>query len=364
MKKTTLAFVTALALTACNNQGNYTINGHIDGAADGDSVFLQIPNGRQLLKVDGAVVKNGKFTFKGKQDSIVMHYLTCEMESDAVYADFFLENGTINATLSAESPKITGTPSNDMYQVFKDEIVTIQKELNDIYDETHTAGELDEQKQKELALKSEISENKLVETLYNNIKKNLTNAVGIHLFKENYYMLDTQKFIEIADMIPERSVSDPAIQAIKESANKMKLTAEGQQYTDFEMKDPNGNVLKLSDYAGKGKVVLVDFWASWCGPCREEMPNLVKLYDAYKNKGLEIVGVSLDQKEDAWKKGIKDMGMKWPQMSDLKYWDNYAARLYAVSSIPHTLLLDKDGTIIARGLRGNALYEKISQLLD
>ena len=120
----------------------------------------------------------------------------------------------------------------------------------------------------------------------------------------------------------------------------------------------------MSDYAGKGKVVLVDFWASWCGPCRQEMPNVVKVYNQYKDKGFEIVGVSLDQTEEAWKKGIADLGITWPQMSDLKYWQCEAAAIYGVNAIPHTVLIDKDGTIIERNLRGEKLYERIAELLD
>ena len=121
--------------------------------------------------------------------------------------------------------------------------------------------------------------------------------------------------------------------------------------------------MKLSDYVGKGKVVLIDFWASWCGPCRREMPNLVEAYKQYKDKNFEIVGVSLDRDLEAWKKGIADLNITWPQMSDLKYWDCEGAKLYAVSSIPHTLLVDAEGTIVARGLHGEELQQKIAELL-
>ena len=107
----------------------------------------------------------------------------------------------------------------------------------------------------------------------------------------------------------------------------MKATAVGQKFTDFEMQTPEGKTVKLSDYVGKGKVVLVDFWASWCGPCRREMPNLVEAYAKYKNKNFEIVGVSLDQSADAWKEAIKKLNITWPQMSDLKYWNCEGAQL-------------------------------------
>ena len=112
----------------------------------------------------------------------------------------------------------------------------------------------------------------------------------------------------------------------------------------------------------KGEVLL-DFWASWCGPCRREMPNLVEAYAKYKNKNFEIVGVSLDQSADSWKEAIKKLNITWPQMSDLKYWNCEGAQLYAVSSIPHTVLIDGEGTIIARGLHGEGLQEKLAEVL-
>ena len=110
-------------------------------------------------------------------------------------------------------------------------------------------------------------------------------------------------------------------------------------------------------------VVLVDFWASWCGPCRREMPNLVEAYKKYRNKGFEIVGVSLDRDAEAWKNGIEKLDITWPQMSDLKYWDCEGAKLYAVSSIPHTVLIDGEGVILARGLHGEELQEQIAEAL-
>ena len=130
------------------------------------------------------------------------------------------------------------------------------------------------------------------------------------------------------------------------------------------MQTPEGKTVKLSDYVGKGKVVLVDFWASWCGPCRREMPNLVEAYAKYKNKNFEIVGVSLDQSADAWKEAIKKLNITWPQMSDLKGWQNEGAQLYAVNSIPHTMLVDADGTILARGLHGEKLQTKLEEVLN
>ena len=123
------------------------------------------------------------------------------------------------------------------------------------------------------------------------------------------------------------------------------------------------NQAEFDEMLNAGKTLVCDFWASWCGPCRREMPNLVEAYAKYKDKGFEIVGVSLDQNAEAWKSAIEKLNITWPQMSDLKYWNCEGARLYAVSSIPHVVLIDGEGTIIARGLHGEKLQEKLAEVI-
>ena len=140
-------------------------------------------------------------------------------------------------------------------------------------------------------------------------------------------------------------------------------TAVGTQYTDFEMPAPDGKTIKVSDFVAKNKYTLVDFWASWCGPCRAEMPTVVKAYTDYHAKGLEVVGVSLDNDKDAWLKAISELKMPWPQMSDLKGWECEGAALYNVRSIPANVLIDQQGRIIAKDLRGVDLLNKMAELL-
>ena len=224
---------------------------------------------------------------------------------------------------------------------------------------------LTDEERAEYTKQSEAMDEKYTAIMVRGTRKNIDNAAGIFMLKNNYFYMDTPQLTEIMGMIPEQTIAkDEQLQRIKQQVDKMIATAVGQQFTDFEMNDPDGKKVKLSDYAGKGKLVLVDFWASWCGPCRQEMPNVVKLYKEYKNKDFEIVGVSLDQTLDAWKKGIADLGISWPQMSDLKYWQSIAASLYGVNAIPHTMLIDKDGTIVDRNLRGEALYKRIEELIE
>lgn len=364
MKK--LFYVGALAvLAACSGKSGYTINGEISDAVDGDSIFLVEMSGRLTAKLQGAVIKDGKFQFKGEQSTPELRYIMYQNNSENDQAlDFFLENGIIKVKMDTENPSATGTPNNDAYQKVRDAINSLQTEMSDVYDKLTNEENLGDDVRAALEKQSGDLEQRYIDVLVKGTKDNATNEVGVYLLKNFYYYIETPVLAEIVKQIPDKFNSDEAINHIKEQVNKLTATAVGQKFTDFEMNDPEGNPVKLSDYAGKGKVVLVDFWASWCGPCRQEMPNVVKVYDQYKKKGFEIVGVSLDQTAEAWKKGIADLKITWPQMSDLKYWQCEAAAIYGVSAIPHTVLIDKDGTIIERNLRGEKLYEKIAELLD
>ena len=370
MKKFAYLFATAALLAACSGNKGYTVTGTVEGANDGDTVYLQAVEGRQLVKLDSAIIEQGTFTFKGQQDSAVHRYLTYEAAGkEGLSMDFFLENGSTRIQLtSGADDAATGTPANDIYQGIRSQLNAIQQQIMAIYrdpalsDSTLTTEQL-EAKQKEAAAKVEELSNQTMDIIAQGIAQNIANPVGIFLLKNNHYYLTVDQLEPLMPQIPAAYAQDEVIVRIKDNVEKMKATAVGQKFTDFEMQTPDGKAVKLSDYAGKGKVVLVDFWASWCGPCRREMPNLVEAYKQYKNKGLEIVGVSLDRDADSWKNGIKQLGITWPQMSDLKYWDCEGAKLYAVSSIPHTVLIDAEGTILARGLHGEELQEQIAEAL-
>ena len=134
------------------------------------------------------------------------------------------------------------------------------------------------------------------------------------------------------------------------------------QYIDFEMNTPNGAPIKVSDYVSKNKYTLIDFWASWCGPCHAEMPMVVRAYEDFHSKGLEIIGVSLDSNKGDWVKAIGELNMSWPQMSDLKGWESAGAQLYHVHAIPTNVLVDQQGRIVAKDLRGEALLQKLADL--
>lgn len=364
MKKITYLLALAAVFAACNsgNKG-YTVTGTIEGATDGDTVFLQTVEGRQLVKMDTTIIKDGTFIFEGTQDTAVSRYVSYQSEGkEGMTMDFFLENGKINIKMSQNEASATGTANNDIYQEIRVQLNDVNKQMMEIYNSMSDTTLTDEQRQAKGQKMDELQD-KTVAISKAGISKNITNPVGILLLKQNFYYMDVAELDPLMPQIPAAFSNDETIIKIKNNVEKMKATAVGQKFTDFEMLTPEGKSVKLSDYAGKGKVVLVDFWASWCGPCRREMPNLVEAYAKYKGKNFEIVGVSLDRDGEAWKDGIKKLNITWPQMSDLKYWDSEAAKMYAVSSIPHTMLIDGEGTIIARGLHGDELEAKLTEVI-
>jgi len=162
---------------------------------------------------------------------------------------------------------------------------------------------------------------------------------------------------------------DPKLQEVasvvelKEKIKKLKKVAIGQIAPDFTQNDPDGNPIKFSDIYSQNELTLLDFWASWCGPCRAENPNVVAVYNENEDKGFTVFGVSLDKDKDAWLKGIDDDGLTWTHVSDLSYWSNAAAKLYAVSGIPHSILVDKNGKILAKNKRGDELSKAVEEVL-
>ena len=190
------------------------------------------------------------------------------------------------------------------------------------------------------------------------------NDFGLYNLTNSYYYYTPEELAPVLEGYIAAFPTNARLQQIKKHNDLSLETSVGKQFKDFEMADVDGNMHKISEYVAANKVTLIDFWASWCGPCRAEMPAVKAAYEAYKGKGFGIVGVSLDNNKDAWTASIKNLGMEWAQISDLKGWNCEGAKLYGVNSIPATVLVAQDGTILARNLRGEAIQEKLAELLN
>ena len=365
MKKSILWVAAGMmTLAACQKQAGYTIQGTVEGVADGDTVYLQNFENNNLVKIDSAIVKNGTFEFKGQADSIVKSSYVTYMKNDKrMLTLLFVENGNIKVALNEKDSQVSGTPCNDTYQNFMTSYKAIGEELKAIYTKAQQDSTLTAEQRDSLMTLLDEKQEQGMDKVYQTISDCIETPVGVHLLVSFASSFDIEKVEPLLNKIPAAYANDEGVVALKEHAATVAKTAVGKKFIDFEMNTPEGKSVKLSDFISKNKYTLIDFWASWCGPCRQEMPNVVAAYNEFKAKGFGIVGVSLDNNLESWKKAIKDLNITWAQMSDLKGWQCEGAALYGVRAIPATVLVDQEGTIVARNLRGDELKAKLAELI-
>lgn len=364
MKKILTLAASAILLVACGEKPGYTITGTVNNPElNGKMVYLTPFGVSDASAIDSATVKNGQFSFSGTRDGSLLCQIEVNTEKDGekgYKTVFVLENGKLNAALEADNSSVKGTPENDAFCALNGELAKFSDEIKKLSEEKRSEDKaVAEAAEKRL---EEISEQSL-EKIREYIKANTNKLTAAKLFVENNYSLDEEELFTIVDQADSTFKSAPRMEKLLQVVEARRNVSVGKKFADFEMAAPDGKMHKLSEYVGNGKVVLIDFWASWCPPCRRDMPNIVAAYKKYKSKGFDIIGVSLDHKADAWAKGVKDLEITWPQLSDLQGWKNAGAKLYGVNSIPHTILVDKDGTIIAKGLHGEEIASMLEEIL-
>lgn len=351
-----------IALTACHSNA-YKISGKVEGLKDGDTLY--VTNDLQTgIPTDTLIVKDGKFELSGETDStyIAMIYSGARNELNA---PFFVEPGNITIKL-VETPggsRVGGTKCNEQWQELNDSVMTIGKEINRIAEHIYgnTIDEMEQQKGMEQIDKLNQRFSAIV---VKTTEKNIKNEFGYFLL--TYYpeeLIDNQTRKKLIDKLPEEMQKRPVIQEMLSNLKQADETAEGMTIKDFNQPGIDGTELSLMSEVAKNKITVIDFWASWCGPCRQEMPFMLEMFSKYKDKGLGIVGISLDEDSDSWKAATQQLNIPWIQMSDLKGWENAIAKHFCVNSIPHTIVVDQQGKILKRGLRGEKLEEFVAKQL-
>jgi peroxiredoxin len=363
MKRFFYLIVLAAFVAACSSEPHFVVKANIEGS-DSLTFVLQKREAGKVVSIDTAISKNGVFKMEGKIDYPQQVMLIALNNRNRT--SFYLENAEITITGKLDSlttAKITGSKSQDDYKSYLD----LNKPLADKYQtlvSTYQAARTSNDTAQMRTIRDEAVgvEKEMTELQKEFVKNNPASYFTPTLIRS--LALDmTPEEIEAAVAALDTNVAKiPVVIDLKTRAAAMKAVAIGQKAPDFTLNDVNGNPVSLSSKIGP-KLLLVDFWAAWCGPCRRENPNVVKVYNEFNKKGFDVFGVSLDQTKEDWVKAIADDKLTWTHVSDLKYWDNAAAKLYAVNSIPANFLLDETGTIIARNLREDALYNKVKEVL-
>lgn len=370
MKKVLTLTLITFIMAACSMNAQ-EVNYDVKGTCEGKSSKVVLKNILTGKTVSETAAKNGKFAFEGKAD---MNTLMGVQTEDATWVQLFFCDGT-PVTIDLKTYSTKGSALNERLaqqdRELNNLIVDIQKSYEDASGKDVTDEQQEalmtamQQKLKELgeAYLKVFTENKdnlmpiAFLTLQNLqvISMTLGDDVYSQIFDDNAAYSQHPIYNKVKGQLEEMEKQEKA-------AEEAKNALIGKQFIDLEEADVNGKMHKLSEYVGQGKWVLVDFWASWCGPCRGEMPNVVENYNKYHSKGFDIVGLSFDDDKADWVQAIKDLQMPWVHLSDLKGWESVAAQVYEIRGIPASLLIDPTGKVVARDLRGPALGEKLKEI--
>ena len=361
MKKIIWTALLALLLGACtqnNPTDRFTIKGHLDQLPEGMVKLSSIVDGNPVV-IDSVQSKNGEFEFSGKVQSPELYLISFDNQRGRIRV--FVVPGEIKISGTLDNYTIEGSEPEALLETFDNSLEKFDNERRTIYGDYKAAQQAgDKEKMKKIEDRFDEIEEEEKSYIIDFAKTNNTSVVAPYVTLRYIYYFDLDDLNEIAGSLSASLDSSEYVTSLEKQIEKMDNVQIGKQAPVFVQNDTAGKPVSIEDF--RGKYLLIDFWASWCSPCRAESPNLVAAYHKYKDKGFTILGVSLDRDKQRWLQAIADDKLNWTQVSDLKFWDNEASNLYAVSSIPSNFLLDPKGIIIAKDLRGDDLNDKLKEI--
>lgn len=344
---------------------NYKVTGELPASFNGCKIFINQYQGRNMVALDSAVVAEGKFAMSGKMAEPSICTLSAkDAEGKGHYAPIVIEDTPAMVSFANNNLMVKGGRRNQALDFFTTKIQNLANVPNgealvkEYRDSTTTKT-----RKEEIEKMFNDAQEKFAVEAKKFVNENTDNIVGAYIFANIYNNYENEEVDALVAQAGDEFKGDKNVKRILEVLEKSKLRKVGAKFTDFAQPDKDGNIHHLSEYVAKNKYLLVDFWASWCGPCRAEMPNVKAAYEKYHAKGFEILGVSLDNNKDKWLNAIKTLELPWHHVSDLKGWQCEASGMYGVQGIPCTMLIAQDGTIVATDLRGEELDKKLAELL-
>ena len=354
-KTTILGLVlAALAITACQSN-TYKVDGVTEGLEDGDTIFVM--TAENSMTTDTIIVKDGKFSFEGPADSVIVKSLVAP--KTAAYTMFFIEPGTIHILLSATGlSEVSGTKANDALLEMNKIQYDFQQKGEQLMSQVYTQ-QLDEEQQKAIYMQYQDLQQQMGQQIADLAKRNVDNELGYLLISQLAYsdLFTKEEINTLIDQMPADFRQREAIQDIQNTSKDLFSTNIGDVIADFHMQTPKGEDASIMSLVSQNKVTVLDFWASWCQPCRDEMPFMKKMLEKLQPQGLGIVGISIDDSKDDWTQAVSELELTWPQMSDLQPQKSPVVMSFAINAIPFTVVVDQNGKILAKELRRESLEE-------